>query len=123
MGSSSDSNISGDKTEDSRGGPDFWLTMIQMPFGMYTGTDQQEESISLRLYPNPVSENRLFFVTGGEQISAIELFSLTGVKVFSRNNICESSTGIEVEHLLPGMYIGAVMMRNGSIMKLKFIKQ
>jgi hypothetical protein len=123
LGSGSDSDISGEKTEDSRGGPDFWLTMIQMPFGMYTGKDQREELVSLRLFPNPVSGGRLFFESGGEQISEIELFSLTGVKLFSRNNICESSTGIEVEHLLPGMYIGAVRMRNGSIMNLKFIKQ
>jgi len=123
MGSGSDSDISGDKTEDSRGGPDFWLTMIQMPFGMYTGKDQHKESVSISLYPNPVSGDRLYFTSGGTAIRSIDVYSLTGTKVLSRNNMIEANTGIEVQHLLPGIYISSVTLKDGSIVNRKFIKR
>ena len=53
MGSGSNSDKSGDKSEDSRGGMDFWLTEIQMPFGLYTSTAPLSKKSNINLYPNP----------------------------------------------------------------------
>lgn len=121
IGSNSDSNISGDKTEDSRGGPDFWLTMIQMPFGLYYGTDRHPEPNEIRLFPNPVSGNLLFVESGRDRIRSVEAYSLSGVKVLSRSPIGERSAEIDVAHLVPGIYIGCITLWDDSVVNRKFI--
>ncbi len=123
MGSNSDSDISGDKTEDSRGGPDFWLTMIQMPFGLYSGIARQPETYEIKLFPNPVSGNLLFVESAKDRIESVEFYSLSGMKVLSRNPVGERSAGIDVTHLKPGMYVSCIIMENGCTLNRKFIKK
>jgi hypothetical protein len=123
VGSSSDSNISGDKSEDSRGGPDFWLTMIQMPFGMYTGGEGPAEVEELTLYPNPVNGNILYVETGGRSIRNIEIYSMTGSLVHTLLRVNHYSKGVRVGHLSPGLYISRVTLTDNSVLSRKFLRK
>ena len=123
LGSGSDSDISGDKTENSRGGPDFWLTMIQMPFGIYTGDDAVKEASLVALYPNPVYGDEIFFTSDHELIRTVSIYSLTGALMRSETGLAHKHIRLGVGDLSPGIYIGRVTTADGRTVNRKFIKQ
>ena len=123
MGSGSDSDISGDKTEDSRGGPDFWLTMIQMPFGLYTDAKEVTETTHITIYPNPVFGDEVFFNADHEHIQAVQIYSLTGALLRSETGLHHLRARISVGDLSPGVYISRVTTVDGRTNNQKFVKK
>ena len=123
LGSGSDSDASGEKTEDSRGGPDMWLTMLQMPFGLYTEVKPQPELNHITLYPNPVSGNHLYLVSDHLEFESVVIHSLTGAIAMEIRDIGNSRAHISVGALAPGIYLSTSFMSDGSRINRKFIRQ
>jgi hypothetical protein len=123
VGSGSDSDISGDKTEISRGGQDFWLTMIQMPFGLFTGVPPVELASKVSIYPNPVSGDQVYIVSDAFPIREVNIFSLTGASILTIGNLSINRVVVPVGDLSPGIYISRVRTSSGETHIQKLIKQ
>lgn len=123
MGSSSNSDISRDKSENSRGGMDFWLTMIQMPFGLYTHTGPVIKTGNVSIYPNPVAGDEVFFVSDNRKIREIMIYSVTGALMKSCQNLSEKRARVVVSDLSPGIFIGRIITSDGNSFNKKFIKR
>ena len=123
MGNNSDSDISGDKSENSRGGMDFWLTMIQMPFGLYTAVGPVEQASKVSIYPNPVSGDQAYMTSDAFPIREIIIFSLTGARIKTIGNLADKRVVVSVGSLSPGIYISRISTTGGETIIQKLIKQ
>lgn len=123
VGSNSDSDASGDKSEDSRGGPDFWLTKIQMPFGIYTAAMEKEAPQQVNLYPNPVSGNTLFIESLSLPMRSLKIYSMTGALAGTVQLEYKHRTSLQVDHLATGLYISRITLSDGSVLSRKFLRK
>ncbi len=107
LGGYSTSNISGEKTENSRGGDDYWVVNLNYkPAAQIAATEQNNNSVAatpfgkgLIAYPNPVKD--LLNVQVNIK-SIVAITDLSG-KVLLTQNI-NGKTVINVSKLTPGMY-------------------
>ena len=134
IGSSSNSDSSGQKTQNSRGGMDFWLVQVKLPYGIsyglekypygiYTGAKILKQGRGIRIYPNPAAGNIISLTSDRSRIVEVSLYSVSGVKVKQISNLLENTVNILVQDLPPGMYITKINMLNGKIITGKFIKK
>jgi hypothetical protein len=123
MGSGSDSDISGDKSEDSRGGMDYWLALIQMPFGLYTGNAPIEQGSHVTIFPNPASGDQIYITSDNNPISEVSIFSLTGSRIKTIGYISEKRVPVPIGDLSPGVYISRIRTISGETIIQKLIKQ
>lgn len=112
----SDSNISGDKTENSRGSWDFWIVKHAQTLGL------EENSLKnqITLYPNP-AENILHLNTQDKTINQVNIYTMTGSKVLQLEVDTVSPT-VDVSGLAAGVYY--VQLYSGKNVALKkFVKE
>lgn len=77
---------------------------------------------SISLYPNPASTQiNLSFENNLEEAS-LKIISITGQKVFERNNISGNNLNIDISMITSGIYI-IQLIDNNSISSSKFIKK
>ncbi|HCQ28782.1 MAG TPA: hypothetical protein DIU39_00755 [Flavobacteriales bacterium] len=118
IASTSNSNISGDKTENARGGYDVWLIKLSVVTGI-----EEYQTFRLFTYPNPVSnilhidfdyipENKQTFVA---------LYDMQGKEVY-RSDACKYNT-IDMSAFAKGTYVVKVFFSNKSVICKKIIKQ
>ena len=110
------SDISGDKTENSRGSNDFWIIKHAATLGL------EENSFlkAITLYPNP-TKNTLQLNTQDQTIDQINIYTMTGSKVLQLDIDTVSPT-IDVSSLALGVYY--VQLYSGKNVALeKFVKE
>jgi Leucine-rich repeat (LRR) protein len=83
-------------------------------------TSIDETSLAINIYPNPIKEN--LNIELEENITRVEVYSLTGVKVYEMIGNNTNSAIISAENLPKGMIIVKVFGRNGVIEK-KIVKE
>jgi len=113
---SSDSNISGDKTENSRGGYDYWIVKHDSTL------DVQENTFAnaIFIYPNPVN-NLLQINTQAQTIDKITIYSVLGSRV-RQLDVNAISPTVDVSSLASGVYY--VQLYSGKNVALKkFVKE
>jgi len=116
IGGHSNSNISGDKTENSRGDADFWI----IKHGETLGLEESSFNNAITLYPNPV-QNTLQINTQNKIIDKINIYSILGSRV--RQLKAETvSPSVDVSNLASGVYY--VQLYSGKNVALKkFVKE
>ena len=118
MVGTSDGDISGEKTEASRGEYDFWVVKYS---GSRVGEDADITTTPmLSLFPNP---NKGFFklMTGvtSEELKTAEVFDVTG-KLILRSEFKESEQEISLENAGSGIYLLRVQIQ-GQVYTSKFV--
>jgi hypothetical protein len=112
----SDSNMGGDKTENSRGESDFWIVKYNIIL------DIIENSLlsATTLYPNP-AKNTIQINTQDKTIEQINIYTITGSKVLQLDVDTVSPT-VDVSSLASGVYY--VQLYSGKNVALKkFVKE
>jgi PKD repeat protein len=81
-----------------------------------------DELFMLKAYPNPFSEQTtLLITTAGHELLQLQIFDLTGKKVW-HNFVYTNQNIIIGSELSVGTYIAQVIQNNGTIHNIKFIK-
>ncbi|WP_026450925.1 T9SS type A sorting domain-containing protein [Aequorivita capsosiphonis] len=110
------SNISGDKTENSRGGYDFWIIKHAATLGL----EENPFAAAINLHPNPTT-NTLQLNTQDKIINQINIYSMTGSKVLQLDINTVSPT-VDVSSLASGVYY--IQLYSGKNVALKkFVKE
>ena len=116
---SSDSNISGDKTENSRGLDDYWIFKTTPSV---LGISQNNFGISLTAYPNPT--NGKFTVNLGESFaeSTVHITNLLGQAVSTTHYKNAQLLDVEINGAA-GLYLATVKTSEGKQATIKITKQ
>jgi len=110
------SNISGDKTENSRGDYDFWIIKHTQTLGL----EENSFTSSITLYPNP-AKNTLQLNTQDKTINQVNIYTMTGSKVLQLD-VDTVSPSVDVSSLASGVYF--VQLYSGKNVALKkFVKE
>jgi len=126
LAGSTSSNISGDKTENCYGGPDYWI--IKLGPDNTTGiVDLEWEVEDLIGYPNPVSETLsvIGYTLSGTTANEISIYNVLGEKVLNRS-VLFSNGGqqyeVDVSLLQSGIYFLEISLQPG-IGRIRFVKK
>jgi phosphatidylserine/phosphatidylglycerophosphate/cardiolipin synthase-like enzyme len=79
------------------------------------------EMADLQVYPNPASAK--IFLTSAEHILAVHIYNLAGHKISEDLKINSKQKEIDVQNLLPGVYIVKIDFENGKYNSYKVIRQ
>ncbi len=110
------SDISGDKTENSRGSNDFWIIKHAHTLGI----DENTFATTITLYPNP-TKNTLQINTQDKTIDQVNIYTITGSKILQLDVDIVSPT-VDVSSLASGVYY--VQLYSGKNVALKkFVKE
>lgn len=116
LGGSSKSNISGDKTENSRGDYDFWIIKHAQTLGI----EENPFATAISLYPNP-TKNTLQLSTQDKKINQVNIYTMTGSKVLQLD-IDTVSPSVDVSNFASGVYF--IQLYSGRNVALKkFVKE
>jgi len=116
LGGASASDISGDKTENSRGNYDFWIVKHAQTLGL----EENPFATAITLYPNP-AKNTLHLNTLDKTINQVNIYTMTGSKVLQLDVDTVSPT-VDVSNLASGVYY--VQLYSGKNVALKkFVKE
>ncbi|MBN1186209.1 MAG: RICIN domain-containing protein [Bacteroidales bacterium] len=78
--------------------------------------EEMENQLSnINLYPNPVAEE-LFIKTDGTRNISIEIYTITGIKVYS-GNLEKGNGPVNIENLLSGIYLVKIYDNQNTIIK------
>ena len=103
----SKSNISGDKTENSRGQEDYWIVEITSTVGI-----EEMNSNFISVYPNPANENiTINFYPNKNSTKEIFIFDITE-KIIYTSTASATSEKVDVSFLQNGVYILKVIDGN-----------
>lgn len=113
----SDSNISGDKNENSRGGFDFWIVDLSTTLNI----EELNGVISLTIFPNPTTESIQLSdnLTSEEQYHLI-IFDQSGRKVYEKSDFSLSEK-ITVNSFDTGIY-SVVLSSGKKVFSASFVK-
>ncbi len=115
LGGSSKSNISGDKTENSKGGYDFWIIKHAQTLNLET----KPMITAITLNPNP-AKNTLQLNTQDQTINQVNIYTMTGARIMQLNINAVSPT-VDVSSLASGVYY--IQLYSGKNVTLKkFVK-
>ena len=112
----SKSNISGDKTENSRGEHDFWIIKHAPTLGL----EENPFTETITLYPNP-TKNTLKLNTQDKTIDQINIYTMTGSKVLQLD-VDTVSPNVDVSTLASGVYYFQLYSGKNVALK-KFVKE
>ncbi len=116
LGGSSDSDISGDKTENSNGGLDIWI----MKHAQTLSLQENSFAKAITAHPNP-AKNTLHLNTQDQIITQVNIYTLTGSRLLQldMNTI---SPSVDVSHLASGVYFVQLYSGKNVVLK-KFVKE
>ncbi len=116
LGGNSQSNISGDKTENSRGGQDFWIIKHAQTLDL----EENPFATAITLYPSP-AKNTLQINTQDKTIDQVNIYTMTGSKILQLE-VDTVSPSVDVSSLASGVYY--VQLYSGKNVALKkFVKE
>ena len=104
----SSSGISGNKTEPSKGGSDFWLLELSADLGI------EEEGVvkHLSVYPNPASNSFTISKLNPETTYNLVILNSTGQKVIE-SKVNASNHNVDIDMLDSGVY--AIQLFDGEL--------
>ncbi len=118
LSGTSSSNISGNKTENSRGGDDVWLVKLSVVTGII-----EHQTVRLFTYPNPVTGilHLDFDYTPVKNRTVVALYDMQGKEVY--RSAAEQYNTIDLSKWANGTYVVQVLYNNKPVMSKKIIKQ
>lgn len=116
MAGESSSDISGDKTENSRGADDFWVLELDNILSF----KEFDTSFALKLYPNPV-RNSFQINSSDINFSNLKIYSIQGQLIFESNDI-DNNSSIDISTLSSGLYY-LQLTSEKSTSKIRIIKE
>ena len=78
------------------------------------------EGAIVRIYPNPVTTQLNIDNLGSDQIQKVVLHNLTGMVVYSNENVVKNS--IDVSHFKTGVYVLTITLKNGTKLSRTVVK-
>lgn len=115
---SSNSNVSGEKTENSKGDFDYWLVKLTTD----NLNNQYFENInSFSIYPNPSHDSFSIINESNNDIESMEIFSISGALV-KKVTFYKNLENISVSDLQTGLYLVKIKT-DTETQTLKFIKE
>ena len=84
-------------------------------------SNDEKDSESLLLMPNPVREEVFFQGSASDQVEGIEIFDLRGQLVFQQK--INRHRSILLNQLTPGMYTMRIQLNNGQVQTHKMVKE
>lgn len=112
----SDSDISGDKTEESRGDEDFWIVEIVTPVGV-----AETEPLELRMAPNPAFEEVRVSLPSGSAPHLLTITDMQGRQVLSRQ-VVQGNATVSTGALPAGLYTITVQDGSGRAVSQRLVK-
>lgn len=89
--------------------------------GNYVGIDEVSASLSLDIYPNPVSDHAI--IESSEPIQNITVVNAIGQVVYTQNNINDNVITLNTQQYAAGMYIVTVKSESGiSTKRISIVK-
>tara|TARA_R110002049_G_scaffold679_9_gene4020 strand:- start:4699 stop:6282 length:1584 start_codon:yes stop_codon:yes gene_type:complete len=116
LGGYSFSDISGDKTESSVGGADYWI----MELSEVLGIEDTSVAASAVIFPNPVHENVRISLDEG-LIDEIKVYSLKGQMLKELNALNTNSVSLDISEFTSGAYFLQILSEGTKTTK-KLIK-
>lgn len=107
LGCSSESGVSGDKTDFCRGLNDYWLVKLE-PENLATN---QSSQVQTKVFPNPTTEAWWFETK--ELIKSIEIADISGKIVFAET-YAANSCSVNATQLTAGLYLATLKTDRGS---------
>ncbi|MCK5846974.1 MAG: T9SS type A sorting domain-containing protein [Bacteroidales bacterium] len=119
----SNSDISGDKTENARNnnGDDYtdaWIIELSSNVGINTSITNYK---NIDIYPNP-SADAIIIKNKNNIIETIHLYNIQGKEVITKS-VQQKEYKLDVSGLSAGVYIVQGIMQNGEVFRAKFIKK
>lgn len=89
--------------------------------GNYVGIDEVSASLSLDIYPNPVSDHAI--IESSEPIQNVTVVNAIGQVVYTQNNVNDSVITLNTQQYAAGMYIVTVKSKSGiSTKRISIVK-
>ncbi|MEO6287570.1 MAG: T9SS type A sorting domain-containing protein [Dyadobacter sp.] len=87
---------------------------LPVPLPIFANSEKVNDELSpaIAMYPNPASDEIQVTAADFNAISQIQMFDLKGLTVYQSKG--KPTKTINVQHLIPGMYIVKVVQKNGS---------
>ena len=87
------------------------------------GVNEIDNSVSIQLFPNPVSNNH-FTITSSELMQSVELYNVVGQKVLRKEeNRSAKQLAVETGNIPEGIYAVRISFQNGKTKTVKLIVQ
>ncbi len=118
MGCSSDSNISGDKGDNSEGMDDYWVLKAGSEI---LGVESNEIGTSLKVYPNPFNDK--LFIDSESTITKVSVRDVLGRRIFGINSASENIEEINLSSTSKGMYFITLTSDTNQSKTIKLIKK
>ena len=84
------------------------------------GADDLATNEDLILFPNPTDQFLTIHLNGEELMTDVTIYSITGVEMFSINNVQWERAELDVSKYAQGMYIVKSKVSDGSVLQKKF---
>jgi Secretion system C-terminal sorting domain len=123
----SDSPISGEKTDSSRGSFDFWIVKLAPDFSALNVENFQESTpVKVNIYPNPFSTSAVLLIDIENTTSksySLSLYDLNGKIVRTIDGISGNKIELQRGNLISGTYIYKLTSSGSELSTGKFIIQ
>lgn len=80
---------------------------------------QEYPSAAFRLFPNPASET--VYIESDTPIVALEIYSLSGSKVYQNTSLPGNSIAVDVQNLSSGLYLVKIAVQTGEVISQKLV--
>ncbi len=84
------------------------------------GTDDLTTNEDLILFPNPTEQFLTIHLNGDELMTNVTVYSITGIEMFSIDNVQWERAELDVSKYAQGMYIVKSQISDGSVLQKKF---
>ncbi|MBK6642479.1 MAG: T9SS type A sorting domain-containing protein [Bacteroidetes bacterium] len=118
LGGYSESDISGNKTENCIGYSDYWIVKLT-PETITSSVQTPYQQLPILISPNPFTDKSNVSVNNSE-LSEIILYDMTARKIMQMN--FTNSITLNTEQLAKGLYIYELRIKNGMSPKGKIVK-
>ena len=102
---------------------DSWLIIDDLQLDLPEGINETG-NLKLPVYPNPASDQVSFYISEPMKNAHLELFDMSGKKVYIQNNSWNTGThSIQLNGITPGVYQLKITDKTGKIMSSRLILQ
>ena len=101
----------------------YWLDILASDVTFTADDDNVVSENDLIVYPNPVTDGRLFFKVNNQNLRNVELFSISGKQIVNQRIVEGVTSGyVDVSGVSAGIYIARFVFSNKSLSKKVLVK-
>jgi len=101
----------------------YWLDVLASDVTFTTDDDNVSNDKNLSVYPNPVTNGRLFYKVSNQELRYVEFYSVNGRQVLHQKIDSGVSSGyVDVSGVPAGIYIARFVFNDSSVSKKVLIK-